>query len=430
MDEPKEVSTLFNLICALSEAMDLVSPLVVDHHKKTAWLAVHLAEGMGLSEERIQEILKASLLHDIGAFSLKERLDTLYFEFENPHHHACLGYSLLKDSDLFRQEALIILAHHTWWEPEKDEEVGGRDVPLGSHLIHLADRVAINLDTEGDNPWSRVDAAMDLVSPLSGSVFMPEAVEALFELGSKDDFWVDLFDPDLEEELRHKVDPRALEISPEDLQLVARIFATIIDYRSPFTATHSAGVAAVAETLARYLGFSETNCSTMRVAGYLHDLGKLAVPVEILDKKGRLDEREYHRVQDHVVHTGRLLKKVPDLGYGIRWASQHHERLNGNGYPEHSAGREVAFGSRVVAMADIFAAVTEDRPYRKGMNREQTLGLLHRLTKEEYLDPEIYQVVEDNFDELERVRNAAQEESRADYRLRVECFDQAGGREV
>ncbi|MDF1526065.1 MAG: HD domain-containing protein [bacterium] len=425
MDSQISPVTLFNLVAVLSKAMDLVSPLVVDHHKRTAWFAVHLAEEMGLRGKWINEILFSALLHDIGAFSLQERLDTLQFEFKNPHHHACLGYSLLKDMEFFSQEAKIILAHHTWWKPEQDEDIGGERVPVSSHVLHLADRVAILLGEDGNVP----DRTEDVLGPIKarkGTVFMPEAVDALLGAAHKEEFWLGAMQPDLEDQLRLKVDPRFLEMGPIDLEPVARTFARIIDYRSHFTATHSAAVAYIAEVLARYLGFSENNCKTMKIAGYLHDLGKIAIPTEILEKAGRLDTGEYHRVQNHVVHTRNLLEKVPELGYGIRWASEHHERLNGSGYPEHSEGGEIAFGSRVLAMADVFAAVTEDRPYRKGVDRAKALRLLGRLTKEGYLDSEIFQVVKDNFDELSRVRATAQTDSLEDHRLRMECFDEMG----
>ena len=83
MESKEEHSSLFDLICALSEAMDLISPLLVDHHMKTAWFAVNLAREMGLGEEKVRKVLFAALLHDLGAFSLQERIDSLQFEFEN-----------------------------------------------------------------------------------------------------------------------------------------------------------------------------------------------------------------------------------------------------------------------------------------------------------------------------------------------------------
>jgi HD-GYP domain-containing protein (c-di-GMP phosphodiesterase class II) len=423
MDSQISPTALFNLVAVLSKAMDLVSPLVVDHHKRTAWFAVNLAEEMGLRGKAINEIVFSALLHDIGAFSLQERLDTLQFEFENPHHHACLGYILLKDVEFFSQESKIILAHHTWWKPEHDEDIGGERVPLASHVIHLADRIAILLG-EGKDVPGRIEEVLGSIKAGKGTVFMPGAVDALLDVAHKEEFWLGAMQPDVEDQLALKVDPGFLEMGPMDLEPVARVLARIIDYRSHFTAAHSSGVAAIAEALARYLGFSETNCKTMKIAGYLHDLGKIAIPTELLEKSGHLDTGEYHRVQDHVVHTRNLLEKVPELGYGIRWASEHHERLNGSGYPEHSAGSEIAFGSRVVAMADIFAAVTEDRPYRKGVEKTQALRLLRRLTKEGDLDSEIFQVVENNFDELNRVRITAQAGSLEDHRLRMECFDE------
>ena len=426
MDPQVDSCPIFDLLTALSEAMDLVSPLVMDHHKKTAWFAVHVAGEMGLGAEGVKEALFASLLHDIGAFSLQDRLDTLDFEFDNPHHHACLGYSLLKDFEPFAREARIILAHHTWWKPADSGQVGGRRVPVVSHVVHLADRVAILLDEVPSLPHH----VEDLLGPVlegKGSIFMPEAVDALLDLAGGREFWTGAFEPGLEDRLRSMVETRFLVMGSEDLEPLSRVFARIIDYRSHFTATHSAGVAAVAEELARSLGFSGENCRLMKVAGYLHDLGKIAIPTEILEKPGKLEAVEYHRVQDHVVLTRKLLQRIPQLGFGIRWASEHHERLNGRGYPDHSSGRDIAFGSRVVAMADIFAAVTEDRPYRMGMNGEKARKILARLTGEGYLDREIFGVVEKNFDRLNQVRAGAQQERLEDYRVRVECFTEAAG---
>ena len=413
---------MFNLVAAMSQAMDMVSPLVMDHHRRTAWYAVKIAEKMGLDKKSCKEILLSALLHDIGAFSLKERIDTLKFEFENPHHHACLGYSLLKDIEALNGEAKIILAHHTWWKPEHDDDVGGELVPIASHVIHLADRVAILVKDNG-HLEQMAAFALDRVKNAAGSMFMPDAVDGLVEAAREEGFWSGSFQVDVEDRLRHRVDGEVMEDVTWDLLPLARVFARIIDYRSHFTATHSAGVAVIAENLARYLGFSEDNCETMKVAGYLHDLGKIALPAEILDKSGNLDSEEYHRIQDHVLYTRKLLENMPELGHGIRWASEHHERLNGSGYPMHSAGDEIAFGSRVVAMADVFTALTEDRPYRKGVERRKALALLRRLTDEGYLDPEIFKVVEENFDELNRARAVSQLDSSEDYRISVECFE-------
>ncbi|UCG39369.1 MAG: HD domain-containing protein [bacterium] len=424
MDAHLSRGALFQLVTALSEAMDLVSPLVADHHRWTAWFAVHIAEEMGLEEGEIKEVLLASLLHDVGAFSLRERLDTLNFDLENPHRHACLGYTLLSDCPPLKREALAILAHHTWWKPRSETEVGGSQVPAASHIIHLGDRVAILLE-EDCHVMDHARDILDSVAARAGTMFWPEAVDALERMAGDEKLWFGVFSPGALEYLGYKVDPRLMAMAPGDLEGLAGVFARVIDYRSHFTATHSAGVAAVADALAGFLGFSENNRRTMRIAAHLHDLGKLAVPTEILEKRHRLDEMEYAHVREHAMLTRRLLEKVPDLGYGLIWAAQHHERLDGSGYPDHTSGTQIAFGSRVVAMADVFTALTEERPYRPGLHRKEVLDVLSRLTERGRLDAEVFSVVRSRFDDLDTVRSAAQSASEEDYTFRIEPFEAA-----
>jgi HD-GYP domain-containing protein (c-di-GMP phosphodiesterase class II) len=425
MGTSKKTETLFRLLAALSEAMDLVSTAVANHHLRTAWFAVNLARKMGFSEKEVRQVLFSALLHDIGALSLKERLDTFNFEFQNPHHHACLGFQLLHDFHPFQEEARIILAHHTWWEPESGDEVGGYQVPAASHVIHLADRAAILVE-ENCNVIERSEDILGLVLSQSGTMFMPSAVDALVDLSRDEGFWFDVFRPDLLDCLQSMVDPGELRLDIRDLEEMARVFGKIIDYRSSFTATHSAGVAAVAEVLARTLGFSPENCRMIRVAGYLHDLGKLAVSTELLEKNDHLDHREYIHVQHHAAHTHRLLAKVPDLGYGITWASQHHERLDGSGYPDHCAAGDIAFGSRVVAVADIYTAITENRPYRTGMSGKDAVVELKHLTDKGYLDNEVFQALTETFEELDEVRIEVQTAALEDYSERMGPFLRKG----
>lgn len=113
---------------------------------------------------------------------------------------------------------------------------------------------------------------------------------------------------------------------------LTKIFANIIDFRNPFTATHSAGVAKTAEKLAELAGFSENECKMMLVAGYLHDLGKLAVSKSILDKPGNLDPGERNVIRSHAFYTYRLLQAIKGFEIINKWASFHHEKLNGKGY--------------------------------------------------------------------------------------------------
>ena len=411
MKEPyAKGTTLFDLALALSEAIDLVSPLMADHHKRVAYIAASLGREMGLSDVERKELIFAGLLHDIGAFSLRQRLDLFRFEFEDPLDHARLSYQLLKDFPPLAREAEIILHHHDFWQPGMSEEI-----PLASHIIHLADRIAILVNTKR-SVLEQMDQIMSLIMDNSGRMFMPQLIPPLLRVAGRESFWFNVVSPSLDDHLRWQVKTSDLRLGVEDLMQVAHLFSRIIDFRSPYTATHSAGVAAVSGAVAASLGFSDRNRSMIQVAGHLHDLGKLAVPVEILEKPARLSGEEYGVIKSHAFHTRRILETVPELDYAILWASQHHERLDGSGYPDHDRGIEVAFGSRVLAAADIFTAVMEDRPYRKGVARDEAMGILWKLASEEALDPEVLTAMETEADDLNLIRRQAQEDSLVDYR--------------
>ena len=139
---------LFNMVMCLSNAMDLINQAVVDHHKRVAYIALSIAAEMGLSIEEQNNLILAGLLHDCGAFSLKERLDLLQFDAENPYKHAELGYILFKEFEPFSKIAILIRYHHTCWDEGRGSEFKGDEVPMGSYILHLADRVAVSIRRE------------------------------------------------------------------------------------------------------------------------------------------------------------------------------------------------------------------------------------------------------------------------------------------
>ncbi|UCF30848.1 MAG: HD domain-containing protein [bacterium] len=403
--------TFFSLMFALADIMDLVSPRMTKLNRRTAFIAYRLGEEVGLVGDQMDDLLLASLLRDIGAFSTHDRLNLLNFDPVNPHDHAFNGSNLLSGFMPLAEVARIIRGHHVWWRSERDTEVGGRQIPLASHILHLADRIAILIDRERD-VLGRAVHILDAVAGRMGTMFMPDLMPALLRAAQDEYFWMGAVNADFELNSAGRLNS---DLKVEDLETLSCILARIVDFRSHYTAAHSAGVAAVGEVLARGLGFSSRNCRTMRVACHLHDLGKIAVPVEILEKPGSLTADEYRVVQLHPIHTQKLLEKVPDLNYGVTWAAQHHERIDGSGYPSRTKGVKIAFGSRVVAVADLFTAITEERPHRPPMTKEDSLGMLHGMASLGSLDREVLQAACQNYEELNHVRAQAQLESLMEY---------------
>ena len=400
---------IFDLVISLTNTLDLISPVLVNHHKQVSYIAYEISVEMGLSFDEQKDIMLAGALHDIGGITLQERIDVLNFEAENPHLHAEIGYSLFKAFEPFSKIADIIRYHHNWWEQTEDY------VPLGSHVLHLADRVAVSIQRE-KGILSQVNDIVDRIENQSGRMFMPRVVQAFKDLARKEFFWLNATSQYIVPVLREKINLEYLKMDMEGLSALARIFSQIIDFRSPFTANHSSGVAATAEALARILCFSTREQLMIKIAGLLHDVGKLAVPQEILEKPGPLTKEEFLLIKAHTYYTYRTLAPITELDTINKWGSFHHERLDGTGYPFHLREEELPLGSKLLAVADVFTAINEERPYRRGMTKSEASVVLKNMAENNALDKKIVNLLIDNYDEISSVRLLAQKEVCQDYK--------------
>jgi HD-GYP domain-containing protein (c-di-GMP phosphodiesterase class II) len=405
---------LSEMIRCLSQAVDLVSPVMADHHKRVAHIAVSIARKMELPEKNTRDLAITGALHDVGGLSLAMRLDALQFESHDAHQHAALGYLLLKTFQPFARAARIVRFHHVDWENGAGAVFCDEPVPLESHIIHLADKVAVLLNPD-DAVLTQARIISDRIVAQSGKMFLPELTAAFHDVASREHFWLEAVFSDSETILARAFGTEELGWD-EDLSGLTRLICRVIDFRSRFTATHTRGVAASAVALATLSGFSETDCSRMEVAGCIHDLGKLAVPAEILEKRSALSEKDFDIVKTHTYHTDNILKSIKGFDTIRTWGALHHERLDGSGYPFHLTGKDLPTGSRIVAVADAFVALTENRPYRNGLSREEVLMLLRKMVHDAALDKEIVEQLADNFEEINSKRIEAQDEATVEYR--------------
>ena len=407
---------IYDLINCLADTIDLVSPELADHHRRVGLVAYALACQMGLPEEEQTELFFAGCLHDIGALSVTERIRLQEFEADKTLRHAETGALLLELFTPLSGIAAMVRYHHTNWEEGAGAHCQGRAVPLGGHILHLADRIAVLL-----GKFDRIQLlnnARDVrarIESESGKMFSPALVEAFRGLAKKESFWLGLAyplrDPALEKRRRF----RAVRLDTEGIIGLTRLFARIIDFRSRFTATHSSGVAASAEAIACLAGRPAQECSQMRIAGLLHDLGKLAVPSELLDKPGKLTPREKSVIRCHTFFTRRALENISSFEAITAWSSDHHERLDGSGYPFHLGGRDLSLGARIVAVSDVFTAITEDRPYRAGMDTAKAQKVINIMAARSALDPDVVRLFMNNYEELNSVRISAQSEAVKEY---------------
>lgn len=406
-----------DLVLSISEATDLIDPLLNNHNKRVAFTAFNIADSLGLSNNSKYDLIISGLLHDIGSFTRKERREILKYDYrpKNPvNNHSFIGYTLLKDFSPLKEIASIIRFHHYLWKSIKDLKLPNK-LKLLSQIIHIADRIDVIIDKDRDI-LSQVSDICDMMKKDCRVRYRPDIVEEINKLKNKEYFWLDAVSQPEISTFTDKLGFLPIDFEIDIIDKFATVFSHIIDFRSPFTATHSSGVTTTAMFLAKAMGFSDSEAFMMKIAGYFHDLGKLAVPSEILDKAAGLNTEEFRVVRSHTYHTYRILENITNMEVINSWAAFHHETLDGNGYPFHLTASELSLGSRIMAVADIFTAITEDRPYRKGMNKEETLKVLNNFVKNNKIDKNIVDRVAENFNEISEARKKTEIEAKKHYK--------------
>jgi HD-GYP domain-containing protein (c-di-GMP phosphodiesterase class II) len=419
-EEPGLQVRLVDLVYAVSEAMDSMCPEVVGHQRRVAFIVHAIARQIGLAGADHRDVVLAAALHDCGAFSLREKLSLLDFETRLPHKHADAGYRLLKIVPDFERAAVLVRYHHVVWAYGRGEAWLGGRAPLGSQIIHLADRVSVLIDP-ADEPLSQARVIRRKIAARAGAFFNPEVVQAFEEAAAAADFWSEAEHPGAlygEEMFGDAL------VAEADVMNLASIFYRFVDFRSHFTATHTSGVVAVVQHLAGLCGLDEATTRKLTIAAAMHDLGKLSVPAEILEKAGPLTDAEWEVMHRHPSCGFEVLGKMPALREINTWANYHHEKLSGRGYPFHLSAERIPFESRIVSVADVFTALTEDRPYRRGLGRPEVAAILRTMVDDGSLDPALVEMAARHGEAVGEARRSAQ--ARAVEHYRDFCTPAAG----
>ena len=294
-----------------------------------------------------------------------------------------------------------MLYHHSRWEELVAKALPEETATL-ANWVFLTDRVdtLAAVHYYQGNILDAKHSILQTIAKYKGSLFKPELVELFLQLAKSDAFWLSQEPRHISAFVTNRTQTESLvALDFTALRELACIFAEVVDSKSRFTHEHSLGVAQLIRYLAEHFGLSDETCDMIEIAGLLHDLGKLQTPDEVLDKAAPLDEYERHRIHHHSFETYEVLKRVVGFEDIARWAAYHHERPDGSGYPFRVKGNQLDLETRIVAVADVFQALAQERPYRMGLKTDQIDKILLELANQQKLDQEVVAWVTQHMDE-------------------------------
>jgi putative nucleotidyltransferase with HDIG domain len=409
---------LSEVISALSYALDITEGQPLGHAVRSCAIGMRIGEEIGLDDTQRSSLFYALLLKDAGCSSNAAKLSALFgaddFALKRARkltNHLrpfeALKYTLRhartrrlaaiarsgaegaramtelrceRGAEIVRMieltettaEAIKTLDEH-WDGNGYPYGLAGVAIPLFGRIVCLAQTAEVFFAAAGPR------AVFDVAADRSGTWFDPTLVGALRATRRDREFWSSLGGHEPHAVIgAFEPEDRVQTADAERLDRVAEAFALIIDAKSPYTGSHSVGVARIAVAVADVLGYGPRALRDLRRAGLLHDIGKLGVSNLILDKPGKLNDEEWAQMRRHPELTVRILERVGAFRDLAATAGAHHERLDGRGYHLGLRAEQLDRDARILAVADVCEALTADRPYRKAMEPDQVRAIMRR----------------------------------------------------
>jgi HD-GYP domain-containing protein (c-di-GMP phosphodiesterase class II) len=356
---------------------------------------MRIGERAGLSRESLFDLITLAILHDNGIGSALQGPSELSV-MEKGVKHCVDGEANIAGYPLLTGAQRVVACHHENYDGTGFFRMKGDEIPLLARIIRLADLVELGadlrkIDYEGKR---RIDG---LLEKGSGSLLDPALVGSFREAAAYPAFWLDLKDEFVGEAL-HRGAPRfGARMAWSDIRAVTAIFSRIIDSKSRFTRLHSQELSERVGRMGARYGLDGQAIAELRIAADLHDIGKLAVSNAILDKPGALGPPEVDVIQRHTYYTRVSLQSIEGFERITEWAANHHEKLDGSGYPYRKGAGELDFNSRLMACLDIYQALTELRPYREALGHGRAVEILRRMAASGKLEASIVDDIDREF---------------------------------
>lgn len=390
------------LLYAISYALDCIerelAGVSTGHSKRVAYICAVMGKSLELDDLQLTELSACAIMHDsaLTEFLTKDCGGNInLIEQINLSSHCIMGERNMSRLPFSSDIKNAVLYHHENADGTGPFGKNALETPLYAQLIHFGDILDVNLNF-GAKEIDKFEKVCKFIDKNTGTIF-DEKLCNLFK---------SLFSERMIEDLQYedsivileKVVPRKYEEYGRDKIIeIMNVFARIIDYKSKFTKNHSIGVAQKALQMGEFYGYDDDKCSRLYIAGILHDVGKMAINNEILEKPDRLTDEEFAIMKSHALYTYNILSEINGSKDIASWASSHHEKLDGTGYPFGKKAGELDHEDRLLACIDIYQALSEKRPYKKGFSHKESIEIMKNMVENGYIDGQIVEDIEKVF---------------------------------
>ena len=361
-----------------------------NHSLRVALMCIAMGRKLGYDDDTVSEIAVCGMFHDSALTEYHLSQQAGKQQERNMILHCQKGQENVSWLPFNADIDKLVLYHHERGDGKGPFGKKEDEIPLEAALIAAADAVDATYHLQRITELSEL---REKIASRADTYSTRAAIDVL----------LDVLDDDLLEKMRDENAMRVLEselpsweadIGDPRIIRVGEFIARVIDYKSEFTHMHTSQIANRAWIMAGHYGYELEERNELFLAASLHDIGKIGIPTEILEKPGKLDDDEFNIIKGHVKNTLDWLGEMPGFENIRNWAANHHEKLAGSGYSRGLSGEDLDFNSRLMACIDIYQAVCEPRPYHGARSHADTMPILYDMASKGFIDAKIVEDID------------------------------------
>ncbi len=363
---------------------DLNDNSVHQHAIRVGEMCAIIADKVGLQPSRIQQVYYAGLIHDIGKIAidtniLMQKRKLTEDEFSIVRNHSVIGGKIASALPELSDLAFWIRWHHEKWDGTGyPDRLMGDQIPIEVQILSAVDCFDSLQTPRLDRGKLSMEESENVLKGERGTSFNPVIVDIISDMiknkefvpGKSSDKFIEIRDKYINKDYRNGDTDYWDGIGMAGMYPILRLFARVIDAKHGYTLGHSTRVSILSKYIAKKAGFSTADIIKVEVAGLLHDAGKISIPNDVLDKINSPDHDEWMIIRNHPEHSYNILKNIYLMSEIAEITRQHHERLDGSGYPGGFCENNIGLLAQVIAVSDSFDAMTSDRAYREMCNTQ------------------------------------------------------------